>query len=81
MDLNNGIKSVVVGGSIQSLFQGGYPITNNILRGTGQLTWLSSKGGLITIKNPPLTSKQVEVSFQLKDFVDSVCFFLNKKFN
>ncbi|KAI1714747.1 hypothetical protein Ddc_11182 [Ditylenchus destructor] len=44
-----------------------FPITNNLLRGTGQLTWLSPKAGLITCSKPvPAT-----VSFQLKDFCDA----------
>uniref|UniRef100_A0A915CNF2 Lin-66-like winged helix domain-containing protein n=1 Tax=Ditylenchus dipsaci TaxID=166011 RepID=A0A915CNF2_9BILA len=44
-----------------------YPIANNLLRGTGQLTWLSPKAGLISCSKPVTAT----VSFQLKDFCDA----------
>lgn len=46
----------------------GFPIANNALRGTGQISWLSSKAGLITCHKPI----QATISFQLKDFWDTV---------
>jgi hypothetical protein len=45
------------------------PAMNNVLRGYGRLTWLSSKAGLITCSKPILNAT---VSFQLKDFCDQV---------
>lgn len=50
-------------------FTGAYPIANTQMRGSGQLTWLSSKAGLITCSKPAPTTT---VSFQLKDFCDGV---------
>jgi len=41
---------------------------HNLLRAIGQLSWLSSKAGLITCFSPV----KATVSFQLKDFCDSV---------
>jgi hypothetical protein len=45
----------------------GYQSQNKIVRGTGQLSWLSSKAGVIRCEVMNAT-----VSFQLKDFCDQV---------
>uniref|UniRef100_A0AC34RJA4 Uncharacterized protein n=1 Tax=Panagrolaimus sp. JU765 TaxID=591449 RepID=A0AC34RJA4_9BILA len=42
------------------------PVPANVIRGSGKLTWLSSKAGLIAANRP----SQCTVSFQLKDFCD-----------
>ena len=44
------------------------PVPANVIRGSGKLTWLSSKAGLIAATRP----SQCTVSFQLKDFCDQV---------
>ncbi|CAD5226980.1 unnamed protein product [Bursaphelenchus xylophilus] len=51
---------------IQPLIPGlGFPVSNKLIRGVGQLSWLSPKAGLITCHQMSAT-----VSFQLKDFCD-----------
>lgn len=53
---------------IPSLFPDlGYQSQNKIVRGNGQLSWLSSKAGVIQC-----SSMNATVSFQLKDFCDQV---------
>ncbi|KAL3121973.1 hypothetical protein niasHT_001972 [Heterodera trifolii] len=54
--------------SVPSLMQGLFPSTNNgMIRGSGILTWLSAKAGLIKCSKPT----KATISFQLKDFCDS----------
>lgn len=48
-----------------------YPSADSC-RGTGQLSWLSPKAGLITCTNNSNKSAPITVSFQLKDFCDVV---------
>ncbi|CAD5220098.1 unnamed protein product [Bursaphelenchus okinawaensis] len=51
---------------IQPLMPGlGFQVSNKLVRGVGQLSWLSPKAGLITCHQMNAT-----VSFQLKDFCD-----------
>lgn len=56
---------------IPSLFPDlSYQSQNKIIRGNGQLSWLSSKAGVIQC-----STMNASVSFQLKDFCDQVCSF------
>lgn len=49
------------------LLPGLFPTTNSMIRGSGILSWLSPKAGLITCSKP----MHATVSFQIKDFCDS----------
>lgn len=64
------VQTMDNGGILYSNFKA--PVPPNVIRGSGKLTWLSSKAGLIAANQP----NQCVVSFQLKDFCDPVSFLL-----
>ena len=67
MDSLNGLPPLHAHSGPQPLFPDlVYPSQNKLVRSSGQLSWLSSKAGVIQCATMNAT-----VSFQLKDFVDN----------